>query len=191
VSPAAIKAAIQRAMAGVRWPFIGVLGTLRLSAPVQRAPLDGLAGEALSPVELWQQFGLVTAPPAGTQAIVVPLGGRSSASVIVATENAAYRLQLNAEGEVALYNQDGDYVWLLRGGHVRIKASTHLQIDAPATTINGNLAVMGNFTASGNITDSFGAGGLSMAGMRTVHNGHVHPESNVNGGSTGTTPQVM
>lgn len=188
MSPAAIKAAIQRAMAGMRWPFVGVLGALRLTTPVQRAPLDGLAGEALSPVELWQQFGFKSAPPAGTQAIVIPLGGRSSASVIVATEAAAYSLQLNEEGEVAIYNQDGDFVWLKRGGHIHVQASTHLQIDAPAATFSGNVHVGGDLTGVGNITDQIEAGGISMAAMRDIHNAHVHP---IPGGLTGPTPQVM
>jgi phage baseplate assembly protein V len=185
---ATIRSAVSRALAGLRWAFVGTTGAPRLDTDVQQATVDGLVGETLPDVELWQHFGFTSAPPAGTHAIVLPLGGRSSASVIIATEAAAYRLQLTDAGEVAIYNQDGDHVWLKRGGHIAVHASTQVQIDAPNTTIAGNLEVQGNVTAQGNVTDLVDASGISMAAMRLVHNAHVHP---IPGGSTGATPQVM
>jgi len=180
MSPRQLQEAIRRAMAGVRAGFLGVLGNVKRTSPVQTATVDGLAGEAIPGVELWQQFGFTSAPPQGTHAIVLPLGGRTSASVIVATEHTAFRLVLNQAGEAAIYNQDGDYVWLKRNGHIKVKAALNVTIDAPTINATGNLAVAGNIsaganiTAVGSITDKLGSGGSSMDAIRTVFNGHNH-----------------
>lgn len=184
MSPSQIREQIARAMAGMRAAFRGVLGQLKPSTPIQTASVDGLAGEALPGVEVWQHFGFTSTPPDGTHVIVVPLGGRSSASVIVATEHAAYRLQLTELGEAAIYNQDGDHVWIKRGGRIEVKASVEVSIDSPLTTMTGDLAVGGNIAAVGTITDKLGAGGKSMDQMRDTYNGHTH-------GSSPTPSQAM
>lgn len=197
MSPDQVKRAIRIAMAGVRSAFLGVVGNVKRTSPIQRATVDGLASEAIPGVELWQHFGFTSTPPAGTQAIVLPLGGRTSASVIVATEAAAVRLVLNQAGEVAIYNQDGDYVWLKRNGHIKVKSALEVTIDAPTTNVTGNLAVAGNVSAGGNvtaigtITDKLGAGGKAMDQMRATFNGHDHNESNTTGGHTATPNQAM
>jgi phage baseplate assembly protein V len=182
---------IDRALAGIRKPFRAVMGRPVLGAGVVRARLNGLAGEPLPEVEQFQQFGLVSAAPAGTQAIVLPLGGRTSAAVIVATESTAYRLELDAEGEMAIYNMDGDHVWLKRNGHIHVRASTKVHIDSPSASFSGDVSVGGNLAADGNVTDMASTTGKSMAHMRAIHNTHAHPENNINGGSTSPTPQVM
>ena len=57
-------------------------------------------------MEVLQQFGFSSGVPEGSDLIVIPLGGRTSASVIIATENAAYRLKVGP-GEARMYSQDG------------------------------------------------------------------------------------
>lgn len=191
MSPNAIKAAVQRALSGVRSAFMGQLGRVKLVSPIQLASVDGLADETLPDLAVMQQFGLTSSPPNGSHCIVVPLGGRSSASVIVATEHAAYRLKLTDQGEVAIYNQDQDHVWIKRGGHISVKASVNVEIDSPSTTTTGDMVVGGNLAATGTITDRLGSGGKSMDQMRTIYNNHDHVERNVNGGATAKTAQVM
>jgi phage gp45-like len=183
MSPTQIKQMLARAQAATRAAFRGVLGQLDVSKPVQLANIDGLAGEAIEGLELLQQFGFTSAPPAGTTVIALPLGGRTSASVIVATEHGAYRLKLTAAGEAALYNQDGDHVWLKRNGHVHIKASMQVEIETPNVLMHQNLAVGGSITAggaiaaNGSITDQADSGGVTMEAMRAAYNGHTHGSS--------------
>ena len=55
------------------------------SEPVQRVQLSGLADETLQDLEQLQEFGFTSAPPEGTEAVVIPLGGATSHGVIVAT----------------------------------------------------------------------------------------------------------
>lgn len=203
---------MERAAAGARLAFRGLLAGLKLTPKVQLASGEGLAGEQLDRVELMQQFGFTSAPPAGTQLIVLPLGGRSSAAVIVATEHGAYRFQLDQAGEACLYNQWGDFVHLradrtirmvsqakvlIETDQVQINAASSVTITTPQFTVDAsggvalntpNVAASDNVTAGANITadgEVADAGGAkTMSGMRTTFDGHVHPENNTGGGNT-------
>ncbi|MBU0915801.1 MAG: phage baseplate assembly protein [Gammaproteobacteria bacterium] len=190
MSPAAIKAQVARALSLLRAPFRAVIGKLAMAKPVQLANVDGLAGEPVPGLELMQHFGFTSTPPDGTTAIVVPLGGRTSASVIVATEHSAHRLVLNERGEAALYTQDGSWVHLKREGQVHIKAGVRVLIESPLTETTGSLLVGGNVAAVGSITDQVDGDGTSMQAMRDVFNDHVHEENN-NSGPTDQPTQQM
>ena len=101
-----IESRIARALRGLRFPYRARL-TARDDAPgLQLAQADALAGEQAQAVEVLQQFGFSSGVPEGSDLIVIPLGGRTSASVIIATENAAYRLKVGP-GEARMYSQDG------------------------------------------------------------------------------------
>lgn len=190
MSPEQIRRMIERSAARQRPAFRARLGKLDASAGVQLVTVDGLAGESQDDLELMQHFGFTSTPPDGTQAIVVPLGGRTSASVIVATEHSAYRLKLNDRGEVALYTEDGSWVYLKLGGQVHVKAATRVLIESPLTETMGNLLVGGNVSAVGTITDMIDSGGVAMDAMRTTFNDHDHVE-NDNGGPTDPPTQQM
>lgn len=210
---------MERAAAGARLAFRGLLSGLQLAPKIQLASGEGLAGEQLDRVELMQQFGFTSAPPAGTQLIVLPLGGRSSAAVIVATEHGAYRFQLDQAGEACLYNQWGDFVHLradrtihmvsqakvlIETDQVQINAATSVTITTPQFTVDAssgvalntpavaasdNINAGANITADGEVADAGGA--KTMSGMRAVYNGHKHVENNVSGGSTNTPSAAM
>jgi len=59
-----------------------------------------------------------------------------------------------------------------------IKASTKVRIESP------------QLEATGEIIDLVEGTGRTMSGMRSIYNGHVHPE-NDNGGPTGQPTQGM
>lgn len=177
---------IARAMAGVRGAIRAVQTGLTLATRLQRVSVDGLAGESIPELELFQQFGLTSAPPDGSQVILLPLGGRTSAAVVIATEHGAYRFRLDAKGEAALYNQWGDVVHMRQDRTIHLVAATQVLIDAPLLQVNGQIHSTGNITSDANITAAgnvFDQGGAkSMAGMRGVFNGHGHPDPQ--GGTT-------
>lgn len=215
----AIRREIDRAAAGARLAFRGLLAGLQLNKKVQLASGEGLAGEQLDRLELFQQFGFTSAPPAGTQLIVVPLGGRSSAAVVVATEHGTYRFQLGQAGEACVYNQWGDRIHLrqdrtihvvseakvlIETDQVEIHAATSMTITTPQFTVDasggvtlntptvdasGNVTAEADITAGGEVADAGGT--KTMSGMRVVFNGHVHPENNAPGGSTNASPTPM
>ncbi|MBI4804465.1 MAG: phage baseplate assembly protein [Desulfovibrio sp.] len=132
-----IDARIARAFARVRLAFRAVMTALDTKPGVQLLQADGLRGEKLQASELFQHFGFTSAPPAGTQCIVLPLGGKTAHSVIVATEAGAYRVDGLKSGEVAVYNQSGAKIVLKEGkiieiecDELKVKAEKSIRMEA-------------------------------------------------------------
>jgi phage baseplate assembly protein V len=209
-----IRNEMKRAAASTRGALRGVLASIKRAPQVQLVDGEGLSGEALKAMELFQQFGFTSAAPAGTQIIVLPLGGRTSAGVVVASEHGGYRFVLGADGEAAMYNQWGDVVHmrsdrtihmvaavkvLVDTAEVTINASGSMTINTPTLNVNGaNMVVTASAgvalttpTVEASAAITAGTNTKSMAGMRTVFNTHTHPENNTTGGSTSATGTPM
>lgn len=213
-----VRREIGRALNGVRGAFRSLSTNLKRDTPVQLATGVGMGEQALPDLELFQHFGFSSAPPAGTQLIVLPLGGRTSAGVVVASENGAFRFHLEASGEAALYNQWGDVVHMRADRTIHLVAEARVQIDTAEVQINATSSVTINtpefivdastvvelntptvdastaitagtdITAGGDVADAGGA--KTMQGMRSTYDTHTHPE-NDEGGPTGTPIQGM
>ncbi|MEW9901068.1 hypothetical protein ABWL39_20850, partial [Chitinivorax sp. PXF-14] len=103
-----------------------------------------------------------------------------------------------------VYSDEGDSVVLKRGRLVevttqtlRVNASQLIELNAPTVTVNAGTQMQavtpkvqlttslvnatGALTAAGDITDMAGAGGKSMAAMRSTYNSHTHHENNTSG----------
>lgn len=160
---------IRRILAAVRRSFRGKINTVNTAGGVQTAQLAGLATETLPGVELFQHYGFTSAPPAGTAAVVIPIGGKTSHSIIVATEHSAYRLQGLENGEVAIYTDEGASIVLKRGKVIEASADTftfngknfNVNASQQATFTTPNLQASEQVTAAGAIN---GNGGLSVKG---------------------------
>ena len=106
-----IKDCVRQALAGLRLAYRAALTARTDGAGVQLLQGDALAGETMQAAELFQHFGFTSGPPAGTQLIVLPIGGQSAHSVVIATEHGAYRVDVQS-GEACIYSQWGDKVHL-------------------------------------------------------------------------------
>jgi len=133
-----VDARIERALGKIRLAFRAVLKALDTKPGVQLMQAAGLSGETLQASELFQHFGFTSAPPEGTQCIVLPIAGKTAHSVIVATEAGAYRVDGLKSGEVAVYNQSGAKIVLKEGkvieidcDELRIKAGKSIRMEAP------------------------------------------------------------
>lgn len=166
-----IDARIRRALGGIRLAFRGVVTLVKAAGAVQFVQLDGVSGEQLQDNELFQHFGFTSNPPAGSMAIVLPLGGKTSHGIIIATEHGSFRLKNLASGETALYNEWGDYVALKADRRMQVVSAVAVDITCPTVNMSSDLNVAGNIVAQGDISDH---GNKSMLGMRTVYNGHTH-----------------
>ncbi|MGL9774900.1 MAG: phage baseplate assembly protein domain-containing protein [Sodalis sp. (in: enterobacteria)] len=99
----------------MRLPYRAVLSRMTLTGGVQTAQVSGLAGENTPDVKLFQHYGLTFGAAAATMAVVLPVGGRTRHSIVIATEhNTYYRLQGLANGEVALYSDEGAKIVIWR-----------------------------------------------------------------------------
>jgi phage baseplate assembly protein V len=167
---------------------------------MQELQLAVFSGEVRDHVERWENYGFTSHPLPGAEAVVLSLGGSTDHGAVVAVGDRRYRITSQQPGEVTIYTDEGDTIRLRRGRVVevntdtmRINAGTLCEINAPTMTVNAatrvNLttplvAASAAMQAAADITDRAGAGGTTMAGIRTIYNGHRHPET----GSTTNVP---
>lgn len=198
---------IARALRAIRFPFRARLTGLDGAPGIQLAQGQGLAGETLQAVELIQQFGFSSGVPENSQLVVLPLAGKTVGSVIVATENGAFRVRVKS-GETCVYNQWGAKITLKKDRLVEVDcdrfvvraaeaitmetrqwtalASDGVAFQTPALTFSGveggssQARMTGNLDVNGAIATSGDqvAGGVSQIG-------HVHGGVQPGGGSTG------
>ncbi|RQS55729.1 MULTISPECIES: phage baseplate assembly protein V [Burkholderia] len=194
-----VKKQIDRALSGVRQAYRAVISLCASDTPVQLAQVDGLAGETTPDIELFQHYGITSNPPAGTMAVVLPLGGKTSHGVIVATENETYRIQGLQSGEVAIYTDEGDSIVFRRGRIIdittetlNITASKKITMDTPIVEMTERLNVQEQITGQGGMAVSGGNGvevdgsmavtqDVTAGGKSLIH--HKHPGDS--GGITG------
>jgi len=184
-----IKDCVRQAFAGVRQAYRARLTTCANGAGVQLIQGDALAGETMQAAELFQHFGFTSAPPAGTQLIVLPLGGQSAHSVVIATENGAYRVDVSS-GEACIYNMWGDKIHLkqerieVETKTLHIMASEQVIFETPSIAMLGTDggAATASMTGSLHITGGITSDADIVAGGKSVEH-HKHPGDS--GGTTG------
>jgi len=155
---------IRRALSGIRQAFRGVLQRSGEGAGSQLIQGEGLAGEPLQDLELFQQFGFTSRPPAGTAIVVLPLGGRTSHGIIIATENGQYRVKGLAEGETAIFNAFGD-TFVFKDGQIdgttkrfTLTATESMQFDSPQAHFTGAVSVQQQLSGNGGLAIQGGSG---------------------------------
>ncbi|HDR9026855.1 TPA: phage baseplate assembly protein V [Burkholderia vietnamiensis] len=194
-----VQKQIDRALSGVRQAYRAVISLCASDTPVQLAQVDGLSGETTPDLELFQHYGFTSNPPVGAMAVVVPLGGKTSHGVIVATEHASYRIMGLRPGELAIYTDEGDSVAFHRGRVIdittetlNIKAAKEVNIDTPTVNMTHQLEVQEQITGKGGMSVSGGEGveidanvnvtqDVFIGGKGLRH--HKHPGDS--GGTTG------
>lgn len=171
----------------VRAAFRGVLNLVKSGGDIQQGQVSGLADETIRDLELMQHFGFTSVPPAGTQAVVIPLGGKTTHGIIVATENGSFRVKNLKNGEVAIYDSSGSTI-ILKNNRVidvecdayNVKCKTYQVTASEGATINGDLTqAAGSFSTSGDVTASgdVSANGTSLSTHKHNEQGDGRPTS--------------
>ena len=178
---------IRAALRGIRLAFRGRLTRVKSDLSIQQVQVNGLAGEKLQDAELFQHFGFTSCPPAGTQCIVLPIGGQTSHSIIIATENGAYRLQV-ASGEMAIYSDEGAYVHIKKGRIVETECDEYLvktkKYTVQAEDYDVTATTVANFeTPLLKASDQLADGKSTLEAIRETYDDHDHDH----GGDAGTT----
>jgi len=186
-----VNKAIARAVGNIRQAFRAVLRSTKSSGDIQTSGAGGFADEDLRDIELLQHYGFTSNPLPGTEAVVVPLGGKTSHGVIVATEHSQYRLKSLAPGEVALYTDEGAKIVLKRGRLIEVdcdmfkvncltfevNASASSQFNTPTVTTSQELISKGLITGESGITVSGGSGAKITGNMHIT--GDIHATGDV------------
>ncbi|MGU5714784.1 phage baseplate assembly protein V [Aeromonas taiwanensis] len=133
----------------------------------QGLQLKVLADEATDDVERFQNYGHTSVPPAGSEAIVLGIGGARAGLVAIAVEDKSVRPKDLEAGDNCLYHLEGHRLILRKDGlaeleakTVIIKASEKLTIMSPDTEIQGPLHVIGPISSEEDVT----AGDISLSG---------------------------
>ncbi len=175
--PGLVREQVERAMRGVRQAFRAV-GTRNSHGPNIGVQMQGLAGETVVG-ELAQHYGFTSAPLAGAEFIALPIGGNSKHVVVIATEDARYRVAVE-NGEVALYTDEGDYVHMKRGRVIEVetdtllvKASKKVRFETPTIEASGQFLADGNIQSKAEVIDRV----RSMQADREIYNAHEHGSS--------------
>ena len=192
---------IKQAFNTVRQGFRGKVARVQAGGGVQKIQVEGLDGETVQDLEHAENFGFTSNPPAGSDCVVVPLGGKTSHGIIVTTTNGAYRITGLSDGETAVYNADGAKMVLKKGRVIEIDCDK-LNIKAPSGVnitsekvecsavltaqgqINGNgrMAVQGGngttFTGNVDMVGDLNTTGALTNNGKDVGSTHKHTETN-------------
>lgn len=161
-------------------------------AQLQALQLELLQGEIRADVERVQNYGFTSVPHAGAEAVAVAVSGLRDHVLVVAVDDRRYRLKALADGEVAMYTDEGDLVHIKRGGTILVKAATKVRIESPLVEMTGDLHVLGNAQVDGNVGvggDVAVAGQVAadgdVTGQGTSLHTHVHGGVTVGASNTG------
>ena len=158
----AVQSQIQKGLGQIRQTFLGIVAR----GGSKMLQFTGFADEVMDEVELIQHVGFSSFVPKDARVVVIPLQGKTSKSVVIATSGGAIVVDV-LEGETCIYDQFGHAIWLKEdGAHVK---GGDLFID------DGNLHVL-----NGEVIDKKG----SMQEMREIYNEHTN-------GNTPTPNQKM
>lgn len=102
-----------------------VISSLSSDGGLQLLQLKLLADEVTEDAQNFQEFGFISKPPAGTEAVALSVGGNREHVVVVATNNRAARqalASLMGTGDAMFFNNNQKYL-LLKGDNLEGKMS--------------------------------------------------------------------
>jgi len=163
-----VKAAVGRA----------IITAINDGAPLQQLQMTVMADEIVDGADRVQHYGFTSVPQAGAEGVVVFIGGDRGHGVVIAVDDRRFRLTGLQNGEVALYTDEGDKIHFKRGHIIDIETQNLTITATRQVTITSPLvAVSGNVTAGGDVSDQTGgSGGSSMRNMRVIFDEHTHAD---------------
>jgi phage gp45-like len=164
---------------------------------IKRFSATGRPGEEFINREYFQHYGYTSRPLPGAEGIIIRDGNHI---IMIGSDDRRYRVAIE-EGEVALYDDQGQVIRLKRGKEIHIYGCDKLfaavavetKITCPLVRVVAATKVRMEtplLEVTGEIKDRCDSTGRTMSEMRGTYNSHTHPE-NDNGGPTGAPNQGM
>jgi phage baseplate assembly protein V len=131
---------------------------------LQSLQIELLADEVADGAEHFQPYGLAAHPHAGAEAVVAFAGGLRSHPLVLSVADRRYRLKSLTAGEVAIYDDQGQVVWLKRDG-IYVESGTKIVISAPQVEVTAETVTVDADTASivADTVNLGGSGGTAVA----------------------------
>lgn len=158
----------------------------------QNLQISMMGDDVPDDVERLQNYGQISVPLAGAEAIIACIGAQSDHSIALVVEDRRYRPTGLPAGDTGIYHFEGHRLRLTKDGRailtcktLEIYAEEGTTVDTPKTTFTGeveiqkNLAVQGDVNSQGNLT----APNAILGGKDTLK--HTHEEHGDGGGTTG------
>ncbi len=139
------------------------------AAKMQRAQVKLLDGE-VSELERIQDYGITSRPPKGSEAVAVFVGGNRDHGVVLRVDNREYRLKLPKEGDVALYDMEGNKVVLSPSEkRIEISSTNEVVVKAKKAVVESDEIFLGE-----EVLSELGGGVLTKNCLNPV-TGAPHP----------------
>ena len=100
------------------------------------AKLRGLKGEELDKVPRIKEFGFSSRPPAGAEAMILALGGRSDRAMVLGIDHKDHGPRDLGVGHTAIYDGHGNMVSLVQK-EIRIVGAASVTIKSPVIILDG------------------------------------------------------
>jgi phage baseplate assembly protein V len=141
-------------------------------------------------------MGLPLTPLPGTAAIVLPLNGKTSHGIIIATEHGNYRLKELQPGEVALYTDEGAKIVLKRGRIIdvdcdiyrvnckiyEVNAENNADFNTPMVNASEQITSQDKITGNGGMSIK-GGNGATFEGNINQTSGSFETDGDVKAGT--------
>ena len=101
-----------------------VLEAVNDSGNMQLIKISVLANENRGDIEYFQDYGFTSVPKAGAEAIILCPQGNREHMVAIKVGDRTFRLKGLAEGEVAMFTDEGDKIHFKRGNIIDIDCNT-------------------------------------------------------------------
>lgn len=159
-----VRSEIERLLDGIRDRIRtiaskAIVNLIDDSTKMQLIQVDILRDETISKVERVQQYGFSSVPLSGAQAVLLSINGNKEHSVAIAVDDTRYRITGGEEGEINIYDQDGNNIKLTKSSGVFINAPNEKVV----INASGDIEV-GNTSLKKLVNEEFA----------TVFNNHTH-----------------
>lgn len=151
----------------------GVVNIINDGLKTQNLQVSMLADESADDVERFQNYGHTSVPPAGSEAIIVSVGGIRQHLVAIAVDNKGTRLGNLEPGDSAVYHLEGHKIVLTKDGVIQIVckrlevvAEEEVVFDTPQTRFTGAVDIVGISKAQDHQS------GNGVSGAKHTHNEH-------------------
>jgi len=131
------------------------------SGPVQVVQVRLIGDEVKDKVPRVAEYGFVSMPPDGADAIVLFLAGERSSGVIIATNHQTFRMRNLATGEVAIHDDKGRFV-LLGAAGIHVQGNADPILAETTSTITAQAGGDVNVTSTGGAVNATAATAIKL-----------------------------